>query len=333
MWPICDTPPEGPACPSRTPLPASSARSCSCSPPSSERPPRPSPTPPRRPPRPAGPTGSIEVTPREGQDAKERLDARSDRVPATVTAWYVDPATRQTVVAVVGPVTPEATEFAADENPAAVRLRPMSAPVRPLQVVAPPQAPTTLVGGTAITAESVRCSVGWSVRSATTLSVLTAGHCTEDAMTWDGPDRRPLGTVTRSRYPTEDYGLIQVGDPSAWRPSGQVAGGPTVTGSTPSGIGAPVCRSGSTSGYHCGEIQGLDATVNYGSGVVVSGLVRTSACAEPGDSGGPFVDPGTAQAQGTLSGGSGDCTSGGESYFEPLAPLLERFGLTLVTGS
>lgn len=275
---------------------------------------------------------AVEVTPREGREAKERLDARSARVPPDVTAWYVDPTTRQTVVAVVGPATPAATDFAADENPVAVRVQPMSAPVRPLQVVAPPRAPTTLVGGAAITAGSVRCSVGWSVRGGTTLSVLTAGHCTEDAATWDGPGRRPLGTVTRSRYPTEDYGLIQVGDPAAWRPSGRVAGGPTVTGSTPSGIGAPACRSGSTSGYHCGEILGLDATVNYG-GVVVSGLVRTSACAEPGDSGGPFVDPDTAQAQGTLSGGSGDCTTGGESYFEPLAPLLERFGLTLVTGN
>ena len=284
------------------------------------------------PPVPGSTYRAVEVTPREGQEAKERLDARSDRVPPNVTAWYVDPTTRQTVVAVVGPVTPAATDFAADENPVAVRVRPMAAPVRPLQVLAQPQAPTTLVGGAAITAESVRCSVGWSVRSGSTLSVLTAGHCTEDASTWDGPDRRPLGTVTRSRYPIEDYGLIQV-DPAAWRPSGQVAGGPTVTGSTPSGIGAPVCRSGSTSGYHCGEIDSLDATVNYGSGVVVSGLVRTSACAEPGDSGGPFVDPGTAQAQGTLSGGSGDCTTGGESYFEPLAPLLERFGLTLVTGN
>ena len=284
------------------------------------------------PPTPGSTFRAVEVTPREGQAAKERLDARRDRVPANVTAWYVDPATRQTVVAVVGPTDRAAPAFAADENPAAVRVQPMSAPVRPMQVLAPPQAPTVLVGGAAITAESVRCSVGWSVRSGTTLSVLTAGHCTEDATTWDGPDRRPLGTVTRSRYPGEDYGLIRV-DAAAWRGSGQVAGGPTVTGSAPSGIGAQVCRSGSTSGYHCGEIRGLDATVNYGSGVVVSGLVRTSACAEPGDSGGPFLDPATAQAQGTLSGGSGDCTTGGDSYFEPLAPLLDRFGLTLVTGN
>ena len=284
------------------------------------------------PPPPGSTFRAIEVTPREGQEAKERLDARRDRVPPNVTAWYVDPATQQTVVAVVGPATPAATGFAADENPAAVRVQPMSAPVRRLQAVAPPQAPTTLVGGAAITADGIRCSIGWSVRDGSSVSVLTAGHCTEDSKTWDGPDRRPLGTVTRSRYPTEDYGLIRV-DPAAWRASGQVAGGPAVTGATPSGVGAQVCRSGSTSGYHCGEIRGLDATVNYGSGVVVSGLVRTSACAEPGDSGGSFLDPATAQAQGTLSGGSGDCTTGGDSYFEPLAPLLDRFGLTLVTGT
>jgi streptogrisin C len=52
-------------------------------------------------------------------------------------------------------------------------------------------------------------------------------------------------------------------------------------------------------------------------------------CAEPGDSGGPFVS-GT-QAQGVTSGGSGDCTSGGTTFFQPVNPILSDFGLTLKT--
>jgi streptogrisin C len=61
----------------------------------------------------------------------------------------------------------------------------------------------------------------------------------------------------------------------------------------------------------------------------VYGVTRTDVCAEPGDSGGSFVS-GT-EAQGMTSGGSGDCGSGGTTYFQPVQPALDAFGLTLVT--
>lgn len=32
------------------------------------------------------------------------------------------------------------------------------------------------------------------------------------------------------------------------------------------------------------------------------------------------------------SGGSGDCTSGGTTYFQPVNPILQEFGVTLLTG-
>jgi hypothetical protein len=70
--------------------------------------------------------------------------------------------------------------------------------------------------------------------------------------------------------------------------------------------------------------------VNYGNGDVVQGLVRTDVCAEAGDSGGPFMS-GT-QAQGTLSGGSGGCLLGGQSYFQPIQEVLSTYRLTLITG-
>jgi streptogrisin C len=31
------------------------------------------------------------------------------------------------------------------------------------------------------------------------------------------------------------------------------------------------------------------------------------------------------------SGGSGDCTSGGTTYFQPINPILNAYGLTLIT--
>jgi hypothetical protein len=61
----------------------------------------------------------------------------------------------------------------------------------------------------------------------------------------------------------------------------------------------------------------------------VTGLTRTTACAEPGDSGGPYVSG--QQAQGLTSGGSGNCSVGGTTFFQPLQPVLAAFGLTLVT--
>ena len=295
----------------------------------------PTPTPPGTP---GSTMRAMPVEPRAGRAAKARLDARSAAVPENVTAWWVDPSTHQTVVAVVGPVTPAARAFAADTEPSAVRLQPMSAPIRLLATPAAPApapapaAPAPLVGGTAITTTGTRCSDGFSARRGTTTYLLTAGHCTAEGRSWNGPDRRPIGTAVRTEYPGHDYGIVQVSATTSWRGSGRVQGGPTVTGATAAPSGSAVCRSGSTSGYHCGTVQAADVTVNYGSGTVITGLTQTTVCADPGDSGGPFVTPDSAQAQGTLSGGTGDCVSGGTTYFQPLAPVLASMGLTLVTG-
>jgi streptogrisin C len=286
-------------------------------------------TPSPPPPGPGSTTRSATVDPRAGRAAKERLDDRRAQVPPEVSAWWLDPATHQTVVAVVGPATREARDFAADPEPTAVRIQPMSAPVRLLAARAGANA---LVGGTAITTTGTRCSDGFSARRGATTYLLTAGHCTAEGTTWSGSDRQRIGTVVRTEYPGEDFGIVQVTETAAWRGSGRVQGGPTVTGDTTAPIGSQVCRSGSTSGYHCGVVTATDVTVNYGSGTVISGLTQTTVCAEPGDSGGPFVTPDTAQAQGTLSGGSGDCTLGGTTYFQPLGPVLAATGLTLVTG-
>jgi streptogrisin C len=65
-------------------------------------------------------------------------------------------------------------------------------------------------------------------------------------------------------------------------------------------------------------------------------MIRTNVCAEPGDSGGSLVtNPGSAttvRAVGLTSGGSGNCRSGGTTYFQPVTEALSANGLTLVTG-
>jgi streptogrisin C len=52
-----------------------------------------------------------------------------------------------------------------------------------------------------------------------------------------------------------------------------------------------------------------------------------SACAEPGDSGGSVISGN--QAQGVTSGVTGNCTSGGTTWFQPINEILSTYGLSL----
>ena len=260
--------------------------------------------------------------PRDPHASKDRLDQKSRTAPDNVEAWYVDESTGQVVVKVAGPPTPASSAFAADPaDPAAVRQEPFSEPVRPL---------ASLVGGNPIYNSRVRCSLGFDVTRGTTRMVVTAGHCTASGGPWSGYSRVPIGPVTRTAWPTRDYGAITVTNTAAWQSTPQIAFGPSVRGSREAPVGAQVCRSGSTSGYRCGVITAKNVTVNYGNGQLVYGLTRTTMCAEPGDSGGSVISPRDAQAQGLTSGGNGNCTAGGTTYFQPINPVLSALGARLV---
>src|SRR5690606_40556306 len=89
-------------------------------------------------------------------------------------------------------------------------------------------------------------------------------------------------------------------------------------------VGQTVTRSGSTTQVHDGEVTALDATVNYGNGDIVNGLIQTTVCAEPGDSGGSLFSG--SSAVGLTSGGSGDCSSGGTTFFQPVTEALSATG-------
>src|SRR3954451_19367478 len=52
-------------------------------------------------------------------------------------------------------------------------------------------------------------------------------------------------------------------------------------------VGETLQRSGSTTGVHSGYVQALNQTLNEAQGSV-TGMIRTTVCAEPGDSGGPL---------------------------------------------
>ncbi|MFJ5262248.1 S1 family peptidase [Streptomyces sp. NPDC088387] len=192
-----------------------------------------------------------------------------------------------------------------------------------------------LAGGDAIFAGGARCSAGFNVTAGDgTPAFLTAGHCGVAAEQWsDAQDGAPIATVDQAVFPGDgDFALVKYDDPATVAASEVNLGDQTVaiTEAAEATVGQQVFRMGSTTGLADGQVLGLDATVNYPEGTV-TGLVQTDVCAEPGDSGGSlFTQDGLAI--GLTSGGSGDCTVGGETFFQPVTTALEAVGATLGAG-
>jgi streptogrisin D len=179
-------------------------------------------------------------------------------------------------------------------------------------------------GGGAIYGGPYRCSLGFNVRdSAGALYFLTAGHCTNVASTWyaNSSHTTLLGTTTGTSFPGNDYGIVRY--KSGVTAPGSV-GSQDITNARDPKVNETVHRMGAATGVHSGIVTALNATVRYPQGTV-TGLIRTTVCAEPGDSGGPLYN-GTS-ALGLTSGGSGDCTTGGTTYFQPVTEPLSAYGV------
>ncbi|MER5894140.1 S1 family peptidase [Streptomyces sp. NPDC001876] len=235
------------------------------------------------------------------------------------TAWNIDPATKRLVVTV------DSTVSQAEIN----RIKESAgANAGALDIERTPGTFSKLIsGGDAVYASSWRCSLGFNVRSGSTYYFLTAGHCTDGAGTWWSNSGRTtvLGTTSGSSFPTNDYGIVRYTNTSVTK-SGTV-GSQDITSAANATVGMSVTRRGSTTGTHSGSVTGLNATVNYGGGDIVYGMIRTNVCAEPGDSGGPLYS-GT-RAIGLTSGGSGNCSSGGTTFFQPVTEALSAYGVSV----
>ncbi|KAL5114619.1 hypothetical protein ACEQ8H_007524 [Pleosporales sp. CAS-2024a] len=279
----------------------------------------------------AGATALVVDTPLSKlQEAQKALDAivigqapstRSEGPASGIAAYYVEVAANKLVLEALSDSTAKAAELAKQ-----VGLVESEFEVRTVN-----ELPTTLAtvrGGDAyLINASARCSVGFSV----TTGFVSAGHCGTAGRTATTTAGATLGTFSGSSFPGNDYSYIRGSSGNTFQGTINNYSGGTiaVAGSTASATGASVCRSGSTTGVYCGTVRALSATVNYSQGSV-SGLTQTNVCAEPGDSGGSFYSG--SQAQGVTSGGSGDCTRGGTTYFQPVNEILSAYGLTLARG-
>ncbi|MEU9237614.1 S1 family peptidase [Streptomyces subrutilus] len=261
---------------------------------------------------------------RHGAAALDRAKARLDtlRAPAGVAGWHVDPRTDSVVVTVVR----------TERETAAVRAFVDRARAGgPITVAETAQAPRTYaagtVGGDPYYTGNVRCSIGFSVHG----GFVTAGHCGQAGAAVRGWDGSAMGTFQGSSFPGNDYAYV--GIHSGWWTVPVVLGwgaipDQLVRGSAEAPVGASICRSGSTTHWRCGTVLAKNETVNYSQGAVHQ-MTKTSVCAEGGDSGGSFLSG--DQAQGVTSGGWGNCSSGGQTWFQPINEILDRYGLTLHT--
>ncbi|GAA3993837.1 alpha-lytic protease prodomain-containing protein [Allokutzneria multivorans] len=247
---------------------------------------------------------------------KSTLD-KADQQANGVSGWYVDTVSNRIVV--TAKVVADGEKF----------VKASGADAAAITVLQSNEDPTTLYdvrGGDAYYMGGGRCSVGFSVQG----GYVTAGHCGTVGTATQGFNRVASGSFRGSSFPGNDYAWV--GTNSNWTPRGVVnrynGGTVAVKGSSEAAVGASICRSGSTTGWRCGTVQAKNQTVRYPQGTV-NGMTRTNACAEPGDSGGSWLAGN--QAQGVTSGGSGNCSSGGTTYFFPVNPILSRYGLRLVT--
>ncbi|MDU0292853.1 ricin-type beta-trefoil lectin domain protein, partial [Saccharothrix longispora] len=251
-------------------------------------------------------------------DAKAALDRSGlDRSAATpdVHSWYVDPATNSVVV---NARTTEAARAFAAEAGVTARAEVTDAP-RPVYDIRG--------GDQYVINGNTLCSVGFSVDNG---GFVTAGHCGGTGSPTLGFNNVGQGTFAGSSFPDNDHAWVRTN--GNWTPTPYVnnhsGGSVAVAGSQEAGVGASVCRSGRTTGWRCGTIQAKNVTVNY-SGHLVHGLTSTTACAQPGDSGGSYLAGN--QAQGVASGAAGTCANGGTSLFQPVNEILNVYGLQLTT--
>ncbi|WP_285113900.1 cell wall-binding repeat-containing protein [Leifsonia sp. fls2-241-R2A-40a] len=108
-----------------------------------------------------------------------------------------------------------------------------------------------------------------------------------------------------------------------------LAGTPqAVTGVGPAVVGAPLCKSGSTTGWSCGSILATDEPVSVqGAPGTINSIIATT-CSDHGDSGGAAVSGSTAV--GLVSAGPDlPCTD--PQYFTAFYPMASSTGGSSVT--
>ncbi|GGM37912.1 S1 family peptidase [Promicromonospora citrea] len=178
-----------------------------------------------------------------------------------------------------------------------------------------------LAPGDAIYGPDYRCSMAFNVSNHKGKHLLTAGHCGEEVETWyaDEDGDVLVGSTVAASYPSNDFAVVRYENQARERPGGFTAG--------KAEVGLEATRDGTASGEHSGEVTAINVSVKYEGGVAMHGMIEADICSEPGDSGGALYTGSTAL--GITSGGSGDCSSGGISFYQPIIEVLAAYNVEL----
>ena len=219
-----------------------------------------------------------------GGSAESRLATLERAIPFAGTAIGIDTGADQVVVTVDSSVTGArlgSVRSAVRSLGTGARLEVASGVFRTLGVE----------GGDAIFGSKYRCSLGFNVRSGSTYSFLTAGHCGKPEPRWwtSSGHTTLLGDTFSATFPGKDYAVVRYAAGYARDTVGR-AGNVDITSAANAFVGESVTRDGSTTGIHSGRVTALNVTVRYLGGGTVRGMIQTTVCAEPGDSGGPLYD-------------------------------------------
>ena len=249
---------------------------------------------------------------------------KSARIPGT--AWAIDTQTNQVLVSLDETVT------GAKLAKVSALLSQFGSAVRTERVAGAFR--LYIAGGDPIYGAAPRCTLGFNVRDSNNVYYfLTSGHCGNLASTFYADSTRTtvLGPTAGSSFPGNDYAIVKytnaaIAHPGVVRlPSGATQ---DITSAANAYVGQAVRHVGATTGLHGGSVTALNATVNYAQGTV-TGLIKTNICSDSGgDSGGPLFAGATAL--GLASGGSsGNCSTGGITYFQPVTEPLSVYGVTV----
>ncbi|MEV6770599.1 S1 family peptidase [Nocardia sp. NPDC051030] len=153
----------------------------------------------------------------------------------------------------------------------------------------------------------LRCSLGFNGTDGSGNVVnITAGHCNPNIPATGGANSpgafeligsdtvgSQVGSFQKSILGAQDYSIIAINDASHDRFTNNAVRVPNaapvaVTGVAIPVVGAPVCKSGSRTGFSCGVVNAVDQTVQVGERIMTQ-TFSANICALPGDSGGPIV--------------------------------------------
>ncbi|WP_460468349.1 S1 family peptidase [Calidifontibacter terrae] len=266
----------------------------------------------------------------------------------SVVSAEIDPQTRR--------LTVNLENSATDEAVAEVKRRLPRATVRRIAPNEEPQLFLSVAGWYSKTDDGVFarqsvCSLGLVTTQG---NLITAGHCT-----WNGDTLKDLGRpvsdgagtvvgLTKSSHFKNggiDRGLVGL-YANRVRPGyyANYSGGQNRILSTQNTVlNNWVCKYGTSTGVTCGSVTQINAFYySVTNGWRVNGVVRTSLCAAPGDSGAPVVmpwGPGVGVAVGNLSGGqNSSCpmnsgsTHPGTVWYTPIRASEAAYGQTVARG-